>query len=162
MWKDISGYKKLYRASNSGEVYSIRSKKLLKPGVGKNGYEIVVLCYKNKPITKYVHRIIAELFVPKIKNKKIINHLDENKCNNKSSNLQWATYRENMLYGNAIEKLSIIKSMPIEQLTLDNKVIKVWRNPRKAAKKGFNAWHIHSCCNGRAKTHSGFKWRYKK
>lgn len=44
----------------------------------------------------YVHRLVAELFVPNPDNKPEIDHIDTNKLNNNANNLHWVTRKENL------------------------------------------------------------------
>lgn len=44
----------------------------------------------------YLHRIIAELFIPNPENKPEIDHIDTNKLNNRVDNLRWVTRKENL------------------------------------------------------------------
>lgn len=41
---------------------------------------------------------MAETFIPKIKGKDVLNHIDGNKLNNNLSNLEWCTYSENTIH----------------------------------------------------------------
>ena len=58
----------------------------------RNGYKCVRIHDKNF----YVHRLLAEAFIPNPENKPEINHKDGKKLNNDLSNLEWATYSENI------------------------------------------------------------------
>ena len=56
-----------------------------------NGYDTI--SYKNK--TLYVHRLIAEAFIPNPNNYPCINHINGNKKDNRIENLEWCTYSHN-------------------------------------------------------------------
>lgn len=43
----------------------------------------------------YVHRAVAELFIPNPENKLEIDHIDTNRLNNNVNNLRWSTHTEN-------------------------------------------------------------------
>lgn len=62
---------------------------------------------------KYVHRIIAQIFIPNPDNKPCINHKDGNKENNSITNLEWCTYSENHLhaYKNLKRKTNLGKDL---------------------------------------------------
>lgn len=66
----------------------------------QNGYARVYMrrVSTNKREDVYVHRIIAKLFVENPENKPFVNHLDCNRANNKASNLEWVTSKENNEY----------------------------------------------------------------
>lgn len=53
----------------------------------KNGYPLIA--------QTYVHRIVAELFIPNPDNKPCIDHIDGDRTNNMYTNLRWVTYKEN-------------------------------------------------------------------
>lgn len=49
----------------------------------------------------------------------------------------------------------------VYQYTLDNELVGIWPSASKASEElGFSRRHICSCCNGKRKTHNGFKWSY--
>lgn len=113
-WRDIEGYGGRYQVSNLGNVRSIpyvRYQKSRHPGVmmykhhsGKmitktdngNGYLIVCLRYKSKRKNYYVHRLVADAFVPNPNKLSEVNHKDFDKRNNAASNLEWVTRSENV------------------------------------------------------------------
>ena len=59
------------------------------------GYEFVSISEKTFSQNVAVHRLVAESFLRKDKNKTCINHIDGNKTNNYVKNLEWCTAAEN-------------------------------------------------------------------
>lgn len=92
-------FKDYYYCSEDGIVYSKYTGKLkpIKP-FGTNGYNRVLLTIDKKRKHYLVHRIVAEVFLPKIYGKDIVNHKDGNKQNNSIENLEWCTSSENLLH----------------------------------------------------------------
>ena len=116
---DISDLKEIpdfagYYASPDGHIYTTlaqgcrdrydltkRTKpKEVRPRSTNHGYDRVYLRREStgKREDLYIHRIIAELFVPNPKNAEEVNHLDCNTHNNSASNLEWVTREENLGY----------------------------------------------------------------
>ena len=100
IWKDVRGYEGLYKISNVGNVMSIKQHRykkqnyVLKYDVDWKGYARVKLWRNNKGKNYKVHRLVAQAFIPNLENKLTVNHKDLNKLNNKLTNLEWATYKE--------------------------------------------------------------------
>ena len=113
-WKTISDIEE-YEISNDGRVRNKSSGKILKTQF--NPYERLTLISNGKSVLRYVHRLVAEAFIPNICNKSHVNHIDENKRNNHMSNLEWVTVKENNQHGTRIER--VIKSQGHSIIILD-------------------------------------------
>lgn len=110
--KDIAGFEGRYSVTDDGRVYSHSKLALgkggcsrlvkgrwLKPGVNSRGYMTCVLVSENGvPVSKTIHRLVAEEFIDNHENKLFVNHIDGNKQNNFASNLEWVTSGENQLH----------------------------------------------------------------
>lgn len=64
----------------------------------KCGYKQVKLYNHGFKKHFYVHRLVAEAFIPNPKNLPFVNHIDFDKTNNNVSNLEWCTSSENVLH----------------------------------------------------------------
>lgn len=156
-------YKKIYEnylISSNGKIYSLKSKKVLKPIIQDNGYSYVTI--HNNKIQKMfrLHRLVAETFIPNPNNLPQVNHKDENKQNNKVENLEWCTAKYNMNYGTRKERVAEMFSKKVYQYTLDGELVKVWSSTMECGRNGYNQSKIVSCCNGKRKSHKGYKWNY--
>ena len=104
-WRDIKGYEGLYQISNLGRVHSYYKRDILEPKEDK-GYLRVGL-YKNGKRKPYsIHRLVAEAFIPNPNNYPQVNHKDEDKSNNRVSNLEWCTAKYNINYGTHNKRMS--------------------------------------------------------
>ncbi len=91
IWKDTE-YEG-YMVSNKGRVCSTR--KILSFGNNGRGYLNVMMSIKNHQFRRYVHRLVAQAFIPNPNNYPQINHKDGNKHNNCVENLEWCTCEMN-------------------------------------------------------------------
>ncbi len=103
-WKSIIGYENEYLVSNNGDVFSLRSKKRLKPSINEKGYMRVCLQKRGMKSWKRVNRLVAEAFIPNPDNLPMVNHKDEDKTNNFLENLEWCTAQYNNTYGNKAKR----------------------------------------------------------
>lgn len=192
IWKPIKGYEGLYEVSNLGRVKSVDriivhkdgSKhfwkgQILKQKLINCGYLEVVLHDTNRMPRYYlVHRLVAEAFleIPEELKKYIgtrklqVNHINEfDKTDNRVSNLEWMSAKENTNYGTARQRMiekqmnNANKSKKVYQYDLEGNLIAVYLSTMDAQRKGFSSSKISGCCLGKYgyKTHKGFIWRYE-
>lgn len=172
-WKNIKGYEGLYQVSNMGRVKSLERKvtkgdgertvkeRILKPCMDRGGYLLVVLYAGGKRKTLKVHRLVCEAFHDNPDSKPDVNHINEDKTDNRACNLEWSTRRENLNYGTRNERSAKALSKSVGQYTLHGELIKIWPSTMEAQRQaGFHCGHISSVANGERKTHKGFIWRY--
>lgn len=112
IWKSIKNYERLYEISNLGKVKSLPKKwtcgkhkivhkkddTILKYGIDGNGYCIVVLCKNRKPKTFKISHLVWDYFGDRLRNgrKLQVDHIDNNKQNDRIDNLQLLTCRGNI------------------------------------------------------------------
>lgn len=97
IWKNVVGFP-AYQVSNIGRVRNTKNGKLLKGFLCKRGYPKVGLSNGDKCKMKFIHRILAEAFIPNPDGKTEINHIDGVKDNCRLENLEWVTRSENMIH----------------------------------------------------------------
>lgn len=100
IWKDIKGYEGLYQVSDLGRVKSLKFKKqrILKPVLVGNGYYAVNLHKGGSQKSKTIHQLVAVTFLnhEPCGHEIVVDHIDNDKTNNKVENLQLITVRHNV------------------------------------------------------------------
>lgn len=157
IWKDVKGFEGLYQVSNIGNV---RRKKHLLFKTLRNYYG-VKLCKNNIKCFKYIHRLVAEAFIPNPDNKPQVNHIDGNKLNNNVNNLEWVTISENGKHAYKIGLEKPTRISPVLQYDLKGNFIKEYVSIKEAKKENKKCSKISACCQGKRKTAGGYVWKYK-
>lgn len=118
--KPVKGYEGYYEVDCFGRVYSLdrtvsvndNGRMYDKPVVGRvmgqtvksNGYKCVSLTKDGESKAFYVHRLVADAFIPNPDDLPMVNHKDEDKSNNFVENLEWCTNEYNINYGTGKER----------------------------------------------------------
>lgn len=191
-WRPVACADPIYLVSNYGRVKSFGRNKtdgrILKQVTNWAGYKRLGLLVNGKQKIFSVHRIVAEAFVQNPENKETVNHINEDRTDNRACNLEWMTVKENCNYGSHNKRVSEARkgmkftkehcdnmskarkgknynkgnSQPIEQLTLDGELVATYPSISEAHRAtGYSKTHIACCCMGREKSLRGYLWRYK-
>lgn len=152
MEKEILGYEN-YTIDEDGNVFTKKRGRYMRPFANHSGYLGIYLSKNGKRKYFFIHKLVAVAFVPNPNNYKEVNHIDEDKKNNKAENLEWCTREYNNNYGTKLSKVSK-KAKCIETGV-------VYPSSRKASREtGINASTICWVCNGKRKTAGGYTWEY--
>lgn len=126
-WRPIDGYECRYEVSDMGRVRSLPMGPipirrggykrhfggLKKPSLDRDGY--VRINAKSGGTQKIisVHRAVAKAFLSNPSSLPAVNHIDGNPRNNRLSNLEWVTYKENSRHA---VRMGLIKSISPETI----------------------------------------------
>ena len=181
IWKAVEGYDGIYEVSNLGQVRSLdryvpalcnrngeirnylRRGKVLKQRKVFGGYMVVSFTVSETGTheNRFVHRLVAQAFVPGYREDLDVNHKDEDKTNNRADNLEWMTQKDNNNHGTGIARRKKHTKQTV-QMSLTGEVIRVFPSLNEAAKAvNRNPTQIGHCCKGYRQTAAGFKWKFK-
>ena len=181
-WKPIKGFPQYY-ISSFGRIWSDKqNRRYLSSHTDNCGYHHVRLCNNANQYTRLVHRLVAEAFIDNPNGYKEVNHIDEDKNNNRADNLEWCTRTYNILYGKAGKERYVKQAITqrysrndlkaVECLDAKSgKVVHKFNSIAEASRMmmlkaiGSNRCvrsNIGSCCNKRKfrNTAYGYQWRF--
>lgn len=134
LYMPIKDYEGLYEINPSGVIRSVdrtlkvtgQKNRLFKGRIlaitanVQTGYLTVSLWKDNVGKTKYVHRLVAETFIPNPHNLPEVNHIDANRQNASVTNLEWCTRSGNMKHAYNIGALSQTPRKKLTDSQLDS------------------------------------------
>jgi len=106
---EIPGWEEFYSVSKCGRVWSherrVRSRggtrlkrgRWLRPSTAGDGYLMVVLCRSPEQVTRYIHRVVARMFLGETPEGMEIDHIDRDRANGSLSNLRYVTSSQNKM-----------------------------------------------------------------
>lgn len=178
VWKSVMGYEDLYWVSSKGRMKS--SYYLWKEIVAEkpNKYKVVILVKDGTKKASTIHRMVALHFKKNPKSKPCVNHRNGLKHDNRASNIEWATHKENSEHSFRTG-LSIIPSgrdnpmfgrtgfksnrgKRVNQISnKTGKVIGLWGSAADAARNtGVSRAQITSCCRNQKIKSRKYKFQY--
>lgn len=180
IWKDIEGYEGKYQVSNLGRVRSLdfvvhnpgrggdyfHKGRILIPFREKTGYYRVSLINGDKSTKRkvFIHRLVAMAFVSGYKEGMQVNHIDENRINNRADNLEWVSCKQNINHRGHNRRMAITKGKKVMQIGESGEVIATFTSLAEAGRvTGIKRENIGKVCNHRKGfvTAGGFRWEFK-
>lgn len=181
-WKSVGifkgvDYSGLYEASTFGRVRSVKrvamgargrprtqKGKILSQYRNKtNGYITVVLSCNGERRTYAVHKLVMNAFNPN-PNPEIytdINHIDEERTNNRLDNLEWTTHKKNVNYGTAQARHSETlreRFVPVVQLDFYGNIVNVYYSTKDIRDTNFLQREISSVINKKGYIYKKYFW----
>ena len=160
-----------YEVFEDGKIWSYSRNKFLKTQTNQKGYQLITLI-DNEGIKKLyqVHRVIYESVTGEpIPEGMQINHINEDKSDNRFCNLNLMTPKENSNWGTRNERCSKarINGKCSKQVGAfqNGELIMSFPSTRECGRQGFCQVAVSACCRNcymreGNNVYKGFTWRY--
>lgn len=159
-WRDIPGTGGMYQASDSGRIRSHKTGHYHVMKAKHNrmtGYDYVILHLSSGPVTRSIHRLVASAFLENPGCLPEVNHINEDKTDNRPSNLEWVSSRANN------EHSKWKRQKPVEMFTVDGEYLATFASGAIAANLlGVGKSRICSVLKNEGTTCKGFIFKYGK
>lgn len=152
-----------------GRVFSARKNRIMPSQKHTGGYRKVSFTINSVYHNRYVHRLVAEAFLPKWTPELQVNHIDGNKTNNNVENLEMVTPSENIQHahdhniGGAhhLHHKGGNHAKPVLQYTLDGQFIARYSSTYKAQQAtGASSGNLSHVADGTRKSAGGYCWKW--
>lgn len=172
-FKDIKGLEGRYQVSNYGRIKSLNFKRsgkecILKIGKCTNGYPYFTARINGILKGYLVHRLVYETFLGPIPEGMEVNHINEDKTDNRLENLNLLSRTENVKWGTGVSRSAFTRRRTdkrrkqVLQYDMEGHLVGVYPSVMEAQRTtGFGEGNIASCCRGIYKQAYGFIWKYK-
>jgi len=107
-WRPVVGYEGWYEVSNLGSVRRIKVSRgahrrcVLQTALASTGYPQVHLYRDGRFTRRYIHRLVAEIFLEPCPPRHQVNHRNGVKADNRAVNLEWVTSSGNQRHAYAL------------------------------------------------------------
>ena len=164
IWKYIKEFDGKYQISNCSRVKNSKTGRVLSLAKNISGYMVVHIGGKSR----LLHRLVAQAFIPNPESKPEVNHIDEDKENNRVDNLEWVTRYENVNYGTrtsrAISSKGFIHSVEKRMISIVGKDVNgdehFFKSLNEASRvTGVDHSNISKCLNGKRNRTGKYTWR---
>lgn len=123
-----------YFITTFGRVWSEKTQRWLKPIDNNRGSHHRLYISLGRGNKRYIHRLVAEAFIPKVEGCEEVDHIDANGLNNYVENLRWVTHNQNMKNQITKERLKTNQGGKVEILdTLTGEIYLGYEDAAKAA-----------------------------
>jgi len=165
-WRMIPGYDGLYMVSSLGRVKNCRTGRIMSPSDNGRGYLQIGLTKNGIRKTYKVHRLVAMAFIPNPNNLPEVNHINEDKTDNRVENLEWCTHAYNTGYGDRSRKVREKTtngklSTPVIQIKPNGERIEYPSMQEAERQTKVPQANISKVCNGDRRKAGGCRWKFK-
>lgn len=165
IWKPlpIKTLSEKYQVSNLGNIRNVTTKNVLKPSI-RSKYKSVFCSINNTRYSPKIHRMVALAFIPNPAKKRVVNHINGDRMDNRAVNLEWCTDSRNNKH--AIETgLNPKSEWEKEVMCYDPKseIYEIYESVLEASKKtGVSEGAICGACdvNNKKGYSKGYYWCY--
>lgn len=146
---------------NDGKKQFVKGR-TLKQWHNSNGYLGVTFSVNGKTVQRYVHRLIAQTFIPNPDKLPEVNHKNCVRTDNRIKNLEWVTHEENVEYREKHGKSSAeVSGRPVYAVSLKTLEVQWFKTQSEAGRElGVNGSNVNNVLKGHYKQAGGFWFTY--